>query len=1004
MDADRKIRTPLSRWPAKLMRLGAVGLLLLNFSLAAGTARRHELRNWQSDEGLPHNSVHALAQTTDGFLWVGTEKGLARFDGLRFQIIGDQFPPLQDSRRINALLATEAGKLWIGTEGGGLVEWQDGQCLNLYGSRLLPGTKVRCLYQSRDKTIWIGTEQGLARLKDGETSIVKWPGVTNVVTVNAIAEDQNGLIRLATQNGLFTLNPDGTFIPDNAGIGAITYGLRTVCADRDGRLWFGGPGGLRYVNTAEELPTVHVTELLQQVITFVGQDNTGVCWMGTARGVVRMAGDRILGWPMNEAGSGDFVNTVFEDREGNLWIGGRDGLYRIKPARFTAFTEKDGLNANDVRAIAEDAYGSIWLASWLAGVTRIADGKVTAIRGGSGLTDDAVLSIAPARDGGLWVGMDWGRGLNKLNDQLTNILPPGTNLLRAPIRSIHEDATGTLWLGTGKGLNLVRRHETLTFDSASGLPGNIVNAILPGRGTNLWIGTDRGLAQWDGTRFKSFTLADGLAENFVTCLLQDSDGALWVGTRSRGLSRFREGRFKNYSTENGLFSDEIIEVFEDGAGYLWLTCRRGLFRVAKSDFTELDEGRRTQLRCTSFGRDDGLPSVQFNGDAKPAGCKASDGRIWLPTVRGAVIVDTSIKPNPLPPKVFIQEILADRKSLRAATAPPSPDEMVTVAPGTSDVEIHFTALSLQASEHNRFRHRLDGADEDWVDSGTRRFVNYSLLRPGKYRFQVVGANNDGVWSDEPASILIQLQPHFWQAWWFNGLVLLGVATILVGFYRLRVARLRALERLRIRIATDLHDDVGSRLTKVAMIAEHAEHGLPADDRTRAHIQNISQTVREIIRAMDEIVWTINPRNDTLDNLANYIFQYAQDYFQDSPVRCRLDLPAELPHHPISTNQRHNIFMAIKEALNNVIKHSQASEVRIRLSHGDDQFRIVIADNGRGLDVAHPAGSGDGLRNMRQRLQQIGGHLAIESAPGQGTSLTMEFSPHARAGLSHSART
>ncbi|MEY4387053.1 MAG: hypothetical protein RLY20_2336 [Verrucomicrobiota bacterium] len=953
---------------------------------------------WQSDEGLPHNTVRAIAQTPDGFLWVGTEKGLARFDGHRFTLIGDQFPPLQDSRMINALLATIDGALWIGTEGGGLVEWKNGQCQRFFGNTQLPGSRVRSLAQAKDGTLWIGTDQGLASLKGTNLSTVMLPVQSPDVAVNAIAQDQRGLLRLSTRLGLLTLKRDNSFLSDNAGIGPVSYGLRMVYADRDGNLWFGGPGGLRYVKTAEEAPAVRATDLLQQVITAMLQDNTGDCWMGTARGVVRMSGEHILGWPMNEAGFGDFVNTIFEDREGNLWVGGRDGLYRIKPARFTSFAEKDGLTANDARCITEDAYGSIFVASWLAGVTRIADGRVQSIRAPEGLSDDAVLSLAPARDGGLWVGMDWGRGLNKLNEQLANTLPPNTNLLSAPIRSIREDASGALWLGTGKGLNILRRDGLTTVTSTNGLPGNNVTALLEDRARLMWIGTDRGLARWDGKEFKTLTLAEGLAENYVTCLHQDAEGTLWVGTRSRGLSRFREGHFTSYSTANGLFNDEITELFEDGAGYFWITCRRGLFRVKQSEFAALDDGRQTKIHCTPFGREDGLPSVQFNGDAKPAGCKASDGRLWLPTVRGAVIVDTRIKPNPIVPKVFIQEILADRKALRTSTAPNPAVETVVIDPGTSDVEIHFTALSLQSPERNRFRYRLDEVDDDWIDAGTRRSVNYSLLRPGTYQFHVIGANNDGVWSDQEASIFIRLEPHFWQAWWFNGLVFGTAAGILVGFYRLRVRRLRDLEKLRVRIASDLHDDVGSRLTKVAMIAEHAEQEVPASDNARLHIQHISLTVREIIRAMDEIVWTINPRNDTLENFANYLFHYAKDFFQHSPVSCRLDLPAEFPHLPISTTQRHNLFMAIKEALNNVVKHSKATEARIRLTMEDGRLSVTIADNGRGMDVANPGGSGDGLRNMRERLQQIGGSLHIESAPGQGTVVAMEI--RTRTGISN----
>jgi len=284
---------------------------------------------------------------------------------------------------------------------------------------------------------------------------------------------------------------------------------------------------------------------------------------------------------------------------------------------------------------------------------------------------------------------------------------------------------------------------------------------------------------------------------------------------------------------------------------------------------------------------------------------------------------------------------------------------------------------------------LEGVNQEWVDAGSERSVYFNNVSPGRYRFHVIACNNDGVWNNAGAVLAIQMLPHYWQTWWFKSAVAIAFVALLVVFYRVRVDRLREIEELRIQIASDLHDDVGSRLTKVAMVTELVDRETPSSDRSKTHIENISGTVREITRAMDEIVWTINPRNDTLDHLANYVFQYATEYFQNTGVRCRLDVPAELPDDSISTEDRHNLFMAVKEAFNNVLKHSSATEVRVGLTVADDLLTITIADNGRGVSP-HPTGPvGDGLVNMKQRLQRIGGRFAFRSTPGMGTTVTLE---------------
>jgi two-component sensor histidine kinase len=585
--------------------------------------------------------------------------------------------------------------------------------------------------------------------------------------------------------------------------------------------------------------------------------------------------------------------------------------------------------------------------------------------------------------------LDHGAGVIRLKAGTRKPLPRDSGLLDAAIRAIHEDQQGTMWIGTSRGLNTYKQGKFETYTTANGLAGNFVWALLEDDAGNMWVGTDGGLSRWQGGQFTNFTTREGLSHNNVDALYEDREKVLWIGTRGGGLNRYQAGKFTACTTRQGLFSDEIYEMVEDDFGYFWMSCRKGIFRVHKKELEEFDPSAGKAVSCAAFGRVDGLPTIQCNGVAKPAGCKGRDGRLWFATIRGVVAVEPGIKTNERPPPVFIEEVMAGGRALRPDDLGASTALSLTVPPGRGAINIHYTALSLQAPRKNQFRYLLEGVDPEWVDAGTRRSVSYNNVTPGKHLFRVVACNNDGVWNETGATLSLLFMPHYWQTWWFKPvLVAIGVL-VLTMLYRSRVTRLRDIERLRIQIAANLHDDVGARLTKVAMVTELVDRETKEGHPSKPHIRNIFQTTREITQAMDEIVWTINPKNDTLDNLATYILQYAQDYFQDTGVTCRLDVPAQLPDRPISTETRHNLFMSVKEALNNILKHAQATETGIGLGVANGRMTITITDNGRGFLIDQARTKGNGLGNMEQRLARIGGRLVVDSEPGRGTRIRME---------------
>jgi len=977
------------------LTLGLSAVLLWGGAVAAaGLLPRYDIRPWQTDDGLPQNSVNAIAQTPDGYLWVGTREGLARFDGVRFTVLEDKAAPYLKQGAINALCVSRDGSLWIASESNGVTRLRDGVFTHYLKTDGLPDNQIQCVLEGHDGKIWFGGETGLAWLKDGRFTNFASHDMLHNNSIKGLHEDGRGILRVATVTGLVSVDAAGVVSTNNFGIGPIPGILKTVWVDRQGRLWVGSVDGLACWTDGKRGSYAANKTFPEKVTTVIHEDRAGQIWVGTYAGLTRRVNGALINWWPGKTGVDDVINTVFEDRENNLWVGGRDGLYRLSPVRLTSLTMQEGLSGNNVVSLLEDRTGAMWFGLWGNGLACLKDGKFSTITRTNGLTFDNVLSLRESRDGSIWVGMDQARpeslgGLNRLGGTRSNNFIKPEGLFTGPIRVVYEDESGAVWIGSSKGLNVLRGDQLTAYTTTDGLAGNNITVICQDRAKNIWIGTDGGLSRWTGAGFINLTTSNGLSQNNINSLYEDAAGELWIGTRGGGLNRLKNGKLTSYTMRQGLFSDEVFEVLEDNSGHLWMSCRRGIFRVSRSQFDDLDARRINRINCTTFGREDGLATVQCSGVAKPAGWKSRDGRLWFATIRGAVAVESHITINEQPPTVVVEEIIVDGQKMRPDGSTNGAMRSLEIPPGSGRMEIHYTALSLQSAEKNRFKYQLRNFDEEVVDAGHQRVASYINVPPGWYYFKVIACNNDGVWNEVGTEIAIHMGPHFWQTLWFKAALVALPFLLMALFYRARVARLRELEKLRIRIAADLHDDVGSRLTKVAMITELADRETPRGDPGKAHIQNITRTVRDITRAMDEIVWTINPRNDTLENLANYIFHYAQEYFQDTGVRCRLDLPPDLPDQRIFTEERHNLFMAVKEALNNILKHAAATEVRIALSFTDDQVTIEINDNGRGIAAGRPDPTGEGLTNMRGRLEKIGGEFKLRSR-SDGTTITLRL--------------
>jgi ligand-binding sensor domain-containing protein/signal transduction histidine kinase len=971
----------------------------------------YQSRTWQSDEGLPDNLVQAITQTADGFLWVGTRAGLARFDGTEFFFYDGRNTPALGSPSITALCADRDGALWIGTDGGGLLRLKGG-IFTRYGSATgLAGDAVRVIYQSRDDSVWIGTTTGMSRWQNGQfRSYLERDGLSSGV-VRSIYEDQQGNLWIATGKGLNRLRTNGAMeefaMPD----GLPNDSVRVTCQDQGGRIWIGSNNGLLWYNwfwgnTFYAYNTKY--GLSDTFVSAICEDAAGNLWVGTYSGLNRFRDGRFYNQPDNNGQPFGKVNALFLDREGDLWVGSQEGLSRLTAEKFFTYTKEQGLSHNNIMSVLQDHNGSLWVGTWGGGLDQLHGDKVTAYTSTNGLSQDLILSLAEGRDGSLWVGADYDGGLTRLKNGGASHYTWHDGLPNAGLRVLHEDAAGLLWIGTDRGLGCFRNGRSDTNAATDRLAGQSIRDICDDPAGGLWFATANGLGRWQGGQFNLCTRGSGLPADALTALYVDADRDLWIGTGSGGLIRHRNGRFTAYTRRQGLFSDEVFGIVEDNQGWLWLTSSKGIFRVRKTDFDALDHGQIETLASLVYGKNDGLRSPQCNGGGKPSLWKSSDGRLWFATSKGLVTVDPkTVNTDGRPPTVFIETVVADTKTLEdgstnlagATFVLASRTTPLLVPPGHGELEFQYAALGFSAPEKGRFKYRLAGADAGWIDAGTRRVAYYNHLLPGPYQFQVRASNKDGVWNETGASLAVILRPHYWQTLWFRGALAAAGLGITCGsvIYAARrrmyrkltvLEQQQAVEKERGRIAKDMHDQLGAGLTQIGLLGEFARRAAQQNGDGKMHAEKICGLARELARTLDEIVWAVNPRNDTLNKLGAYLAAYAEEYFLDTPIRCRLDIPPGLPAFPLTAEFRHNLFLTVKEALNNIAKHSRATEAHLRVALIAGGLEVTIQDNGSGFTEGIASQSRNGLANMRERIVEIGGRMELLSSPQNGTQICL----------------
>ena len=922
---------------------------------------------WGTADGLRQSSVIALTQTRDGYLWLGTQNGLARFDGNTFTPFNVNNTPGLSDNRIVFLFEDSRTNLWVGADSGGLCRITDGVVKNLSTD----GGKIFYAYEDDATDVWFCAADGrVFRWHGGQLELK--PMVPQVLWEQLFRRAFN-LVVPGKNGGFWHLNPQDAH---------VEFWSR----DRLQKDFAAFPWAPAVVGVP--LAAAQTGMVIDSSVTSTCVDADGNLVVGTrGDGIFWMDGQG--GWRHLSPGgqsAQSFVSSLCFDHEENLWAGtDGGGLYRARKKTFTAPT---GLPAGVAKSVAEDAAGGLWVTYNARGLVYSLTNSTNVF--GIGRSSNA-WSVLVDQQQNVWAGTSSDGLFHFEAGGFQRVLP--VEKIGPQIFSLLQARDQKVWVGGQNGLASFDGQNWRLFSKEDGLPPNAVRALAEDADSNLWIGTDGGgifICRAGKISAVSAPVKD------ISCLLAGCDGVLWAGTSGHGLARLAQGRWTIYSAAAGLTGDDIGYLAEDDFGNLWLGSYEGLMRVEKKSLADFAAGAVKTISCRT------ILTRECSAGAQPAAIRTQNGRLLFPTIEGLIAVNPAeLVRNTNPPPVVIESVLVDGAKPSENLLKPLAGGMVTLTPDNEQLEIHFTALNFSAPKGAqfgaRFKYQLENRDKNWTDIGSERVAHFTTttLSPGKFLFRVIACNEDGMWNETGATLAITVEPPFWRKPSFliaSTLVFLGVLAGIIYLVstaklkrQLRTAKQKELiETERARIARDLHDQLGANLTQITLLGEMAELDKEQPGEVAEHAQQICDTARETTRSLDEIVWAVNPSNDTLEGLVNYACKYAQDYFALAGVSYRAELPPNLPPTPILPEVRHNIFLAFKEAVNNVVKHAKATEARVKLQLDADKFILSIADNGRGLGDISGKSLRNGMKNMKRRLADVRGEFEISPSEKGGT--------------------
>ena len=1034
------LRAPLGRF----LRQWVVVFCLAGWSFTAAGGQ-YIVNTYGADEGLPQNSVMSAVQTPDGYLWIGTLMGgVSRYDGVRFVNFDLEGLPGHGPTQVNRLFADAVGRLWVNTFFG-LLRYDEGRFVSEVPKEMSRELRLgRVAFSSSNEVVFTMSQPKLLQGNLNTNGFWTW----NFISLPAAANnsfcqfDADGVIwYLRTDNHLGRLKNGALEIvgPEN-GLPDMT--LNVLALDQTGKLWVGADGGLAIWETNHFISVVPTNGPSKISVKGIYPGKKDDLWVLADHKLRRLSDGRWVAetpelkdypdwksswWGGADGNSGlwiipsrfgllhvdeqgqverittaeglpsNLLRFLFVDREGLLWTGcDRGGLVKISRPLFHHISKAEGLADTVVTSVCEDMSGVVWIGTASGVLGRWENGVCTNLTLPSRGRYCQNLVVYPDREGKLWIATE-GSGVFTYEQGEFKAVPLDLGL--AVVRMIHEDHVGRIWIGTKDSLYFLENGKWTLARSQGSDWNDFLGGIAETDDGMLWVGVDGGyLLRYDGKEFKTILLPATIPASRLWTLWPANENGLWIGTYASGLLKFEENKFEQYFLRAGSGWSRVTEGLTDEAGNLWIGTRSGIERVTKAALARWEEWQNMPEHHRIYGRADGLLTIGTSVEFQPRCWKGHDGRLWFGMANGVAYLNPNeAGANLVLPTVVLEETLVDGQSVQPMflTGGDSPATL-KLAPNQRELEIHFTAPTMVAPKLTTLRYRLRNLDDKWTLAGSQRSVHYRALPPGSYTFEANAVNRDGVPSQNTVTLAITVLPHFWQTKSFQFAVIATLIVITGGCvtlvvrrsYRQRLqqaAQQRALELERTRICRDLHDELGVGLTEIGLLGDLVGRKDAVPDQKISG--EISGRARDLVASLDEIVWAINPAKDTSAALADYFIRYAQVLLQNAGLRCRLEIEPDSATEHFDANLRHQLFLAFKEALNNVITHAQATEVHIRMGRDNGQWLICVEDNGHGFDKPAQQGSPDGLTGMRERLVKLGGRCEIKSAPGQGTSVT-----------------
>ena len=921
-------------------------------------------RSYSIEKGLSEAVVNDLMQDNNGYLWVATGYGLNRFDGFSFKNYYEENG--LNNNKIHSIYQDSEGEIWVGT-GAGVNLVRDDSVHTVAELNPLNSSTILAIFEDSQGEFWFATDgQGVWHL-DRSKKLTQYQSIHGMAgnRVRDIVEDGNGTLWFGTRDGLTSLE-DGSFRNYTTRHGLPDNKIRDLLIDDQERLWIATRSGLSLFQNGSFQNYSEDDGLINNRIQSVSPDGEGGLWLGTEEGASHFKNGQFSNYSTEQGLSNNIIYATLLDREKNIWFGTFGGGVNLFFGDYIKnFTEDEGLPNDVITSITQDKQSNHWITTYGGGIAKYDGSSFTTFDQADGLVDNKVYSAMVDRDNRLLIGTRWGLSIYADN-QFYNF--DETELPYRKIRDIEENKNQPeFWMATyGEGVLRFRNNQFKLFDEQNGLGNNTVLSVKQGDDGSFWFATYGGVSRYNNGEFTNYTILDGLPNNGVLDILKAQNGDIWVSTFG-GIARFNGDSFESITEADGLPDEVCYFILQDDNGLYWIGTKEGVVRFNYEAYSLENIAEDNAKAFQLYTQDQGIIANEMNAGA---GFKDNDGKLWFGSVGGLTWFDPNgVKKNNAAPKVHIEQISVSGESS-------IPEKGLQVPSDNQNLTFEFVGISFSAPEQVEYEYRLKGTGEDWQRT-TQRSVRYSALLPGEYTFEVRAQNNDGVWSTEKASLTFNVLAPIWLTWWFIALVILafiGIIAFIYNYYRVR--KMVEIERMRVRIASDLHDDVGSSLTEIALQSDFLQ-ATEVDDELKQTLDQIGTQSRKIVSSLDDIVWSIDARNDTLGDLTDRMQDYINNMLSNKEVVYEfdnLDMDEKL-----TVPLKENLYLIFKEAINNIAKHSNAEKVEVVLKNKGDSFDLLIHDDGTGTSSVRK--TGHGLRNMKMRAQRIDADITFENSEG-----------------------